>query len=354
MRQGIVAPQTRKAPSLWKVLSGVGILLLAIAALRVYLWQKTVFEQAKSARNARPRIISPVERDRIDEFRGYLGSLSKTDLNSIQQGTAYFQKKLLSLSLRGKDMAYLVFSDFYYRVASEYNEKVMNGAELLQARLTAGNSRGLPNDSYLKHLNDPAVSKGDPQIQVFMELLIKNGFQLVLMNDNYMVRERPGYLYDHFGAVLSDALRRFLELRRDDEAAGVFSTEGALLISYRDLGERVIVWERYLDKYPNSLVGDEAEYYYHTYLDTMLSGTGNPGAGNTGETNAGTGIFDERGVLKPELKRVYYNFKSKYPNTKSGKLIDQFYDLLLRNNFKYFRQVDDFYRQNQVKPGPGE
>ncbi|HEX3046991.1 MAG TPA: hypothetical protein VHY08_19715 [Bacillota bacterium] len=359
MQQGIDSPQTRKAPSLWKVLSGVGILLLAIVALRVYIWQKAVSEQANSLGKERPRFISPAERDRIDKFRGYLNSLSRTDLNSIKQGETYFRRELLSLSPRGKDMAYLVFSDFYYQTSAEYNEKIMSGADLLQARLDVGNSRGLPQASYLKYLNDSTIPKSDPQIQVLMELLFKNGFQLVLMNENYFISERPGYLYDHFGAVLSEALRTFLELRRDDEAADIFSSEGALHFSYRDLGERMIVWERYLDKYPDSLVGDEADYYYHTYLDTMIAGTVNLGNGNTGTANAsmgsaGAGIFDERGVLKPEIKRAYYYFKSKYPNTKSGKLIDQFYDLLLHNNFKYFRQVDDFYRQNQIKSGSGE
>jgi hypothetical protein len=340
--------------SRWKAFGGVGLLLLLIIIFRVYWWQKIIPSQGKSSDGQPQSFISSAERSRIDDFRGFLNSLSKSDLNSIQQGEAYFQAKLLSLPARGKDMAFLAFSDFYYQVAAEYNEKAMRDDELLRARLDAGNSRGSQNEAYLKYLNDPKAVKQDPQIQMFMELLYNNGLQLILTHDGYFISELPGYLADHFGKVLSEALRTFLKLRKDDLRVEIFSADGALLISYRDLGEKVILWERFLDKYPGSLVSDDANYYYQTYLDTLLGGTTDAGMGNEGATglnSSNAGIFDERGILKPQIKRDYYNFKSKYPNTKSGKLIDQFYDILLHNKFKRSRQVEEFYRENQIKAG---
>ena len=135
---------------------------------------------------------------------------------------------------------------------------------------------------------------------------------------------------------MSDALRAYLALRRDELARG-FSDSDSLLIPLREVGERAIRWERYLDQYPASVVSDYADYYYRLYLNTYLTGLQN------------SPVFDRQGALHPELSTVYHDFASRYYDTHAGQIVREFYIILKEADFRWSPRVREFYIRRRVR-----
>jgi hypothetical protein len=256
--------------------------------------------------------------DNLSVIKKQLAKYDTADVNSIHQVLEFVRTRIGVLPQADRDSAFIEFSVFYNTTMNEFNEKQL------------WNNDTLTNKLYADSLGN------DPEVKALKEKLTANGLGLYMTEGNFYVDALPDYLYENFSQYVSPSIKEFLRLRKDELAAG-FSEDAGLVISFEELGERVINWEKFIDKFPDSPFIGGARSFWDLYVSTLLSGMDN------------SRIFNfEDNKLRPEVKQVYNALIDTYPRTRSGKLVAKFYKFLEARSFEYSPAVDEFYRENKI------
>ncbi len=250
-------------------------------------------------------------------YTRYLDALDNENLDAISRGADYFKAHTAQLAVPEIDSACAAFMLFLAATISHHNDLIWEDLDFMEQLHTRG-------------------AGSDPEMQAYLNTLDRNGRSLYTFGRLYYVDQKDDYLYHRFAPYVSRAVRDFLILRRDELAAG-FADDATLLISLTDLGARIIRWEQYLDKHPESVVADFAGYYYQTYLHTLLTGLKN------------TPVFDGNGTIRPLFVTAYDEFSKRYSATRSGELVRQFYDILIQADFKWSPEVKTFYIEHGIQ-----
>jgi hypothetical protein len=255
----------------------------------------------------------------LTNFREYLHKLNKSELASISKASNEFRKNFFAAVPEIKDTAFIEFRSFYYDVINSYYEIFWNNQDLIKKL----------ND----HQND------DLQVQNLKIALNQNGLQLSKTEGGYYIDEKPDFLYNNFKNFVSNSIKEFLLIRSKELEEG-FSEDAKLLISYKSLGDRITIWEKYLNEYPSSPLAAEAKFSYHLYLNTFITGLDNS-------------PVTKEDIFLPEMQSVYLNYIQKNNNSESGKIVEKFYSIISKNNFHLTPTLDDFYTENQIESMKG-
>jgi hypothetical protein len=146
----------------------------------------------------------------------------------------------------------------------------------------------------------------------------------------------PDYFYDSFSNRVSASVKQYLFIRKTELAQG-FTEDTGLLISFDELYKRVKRWEKFLNDYPNTVYRAQAEDNYTTYLETLLTGMDN------------SRIFDfDKNVLLPEVKTIYEKAMTDGPNSKTAKIITDYYNFLGRHDFKENDSIPKFLSEHKL------
>lgn len=148
----------------------------------------------------------------------------------------------------------------------------------------------------IKHqLNYDEIGEG------IVEITTKNDFYYTIFKD-YVTNDYKDYLY-----LISE------------ENKMAYSSDAALIISFKDLGDRIISWENFMTKYPNSkLIPSVKEQYKFYQLDYLF------GQDNTPTVERANDLY-----IYPENIQEFDRFEKKYPKSPTVPLIH-----LFRENFK--------------------
>jgi hypothetical protein len=159
------------------------------------------------------------------------------------------------------------------------------------------------------------------------------GLRLTSSEGSAYPTENTGVLGRTLKPFLTAALRAFLALREHDEAQG-FSDDAALQIPWDSVGERVTAWERLLNAHPAFVAKDEAQWWYDLYLSTYLTGMDN------------SPVFDD--TLAPALRASYQRFVRLHRDTRAGRLVRAYLDVLQSTGFRSAPPVAEFLRANNI------
>lgn len=251
------------------------------------------------------------------EFRQYTDSLDRYDMHSVHKALNNYKLKARSMSQEQKDSAFIYFRDLYYTVVNNSNETFHRDLDLLR-RL-----------SQVELQNDPKVVE-------FNQLLEKSGMEIQPSEGFFSLDEKPRFLYDNFREYVSRPVKEFLRLRMEELEKG-FAEDAALTISFEELGERAIVWERYLSLYNSSPLAQDAGFFYNLYLGTFMTGMDN------------SRVFDPTGNLAPEMKRVYSSFIEKHKGSRSAEITEEFMGILAKNGYRYSPEVEQFFEEYRLE-----
>ncbi len=252
----------------------------------------------------------------VAQWAAYIDSLDKDDLDSFSGAITSFKACCTHLPEAQVDSIFKSFQTFFFATISRHNDLIWEDLDFLE-RL---HSRERPRE---------------PEIEAFLEILEHNGLGLFTLSELYYIDQQAGYLYRHFYPYVSWAVKDYLTLRKVELAAG-FSDDEMLVISYAELGTRIVAWEHYQDKHPGSIMAESAQYYYRVYLSTFLTGLRR------------SPVFGPDGTLDPAVKRVYASFFRRYGTTQATRLVEDFYFLLDDVDFKWSPPIKDFYRRHGI------
>jgi len=176
----------------------------------------------------------------------------------------------------------------------------------------------------------------DPEINEFKKALDMCGLTLLVSEGDYYVDARYDYFSELFKDRVSPALNDFLQIRRKELKEG-FSEDAGLLISFNQLYDRVVTWENFNTKYPDFFDKTDSQFYYKSYLSTLITGLDN------------SQPFDDKtGELIPELKRLYQKIISRDDSLNSTRVIRDYYGFLKASDFKEPKNLDKFLKVNDL------
>ncbi|MEI3789756.1 MULTISPECIES: hypothetical protein [unclassified Chryseobacterium] len=97
------------------------------------------------------------------------------------------------------------------------------------------------------------------------------------------------------------------------EAKENYAADAGLIISWKELGERLIFWENFMKKYPESQLLKTVKKDYNNYLHDYLYGMDNTPTYETAD-----------GKLYEENRNEYKRIIKKYPNSYTAKRVQEF------------------------------
>lgn len=152
--------------------------------------------------------------------------LNQKMLNEIESKKNNIIAKLKSSNQKEADRLF----NQYYNEMSEYFYE--NGNEIL--------NENIRNKSFNKtELNE-----------INNKILNKYGLILEYAGEGtYAVGARPDFYYNIFKDYVSDAYKEYLKITADKNE-GNFADDAGITITFKELADRIIVWENFMKKYP--------------------------------------------------------------------------------------------------------
>ena len=148
---------------------------------------------------------------------------------------------------------------------------------------------------------------------------ILNKYDLELWNIGegmVTIRELPHLYYDLFKDYVTDDYKEYLKIWAKDNEE-LYQADAGLMISFEELGERIITWENFLNKFPNSTLKQRVNDLLNSYREDYILGMDNTPTIDGGYDNIPITIDED-------VKKEYDRFIKKYPNSPTVELIKYF------------------------------
>ena len=130
------------------------------------------------------------------------------------------------------------------------------------------------------------------------------------------IRELPHLYYDMFKDYVTDDYKEYLKIWAKDNEK-LYQADAGLLVSFEEIGERIITWENFLNKYPNSTLKPKVTALLNSYREDYLLGMEN--------TPTRDGGYDGQPfTICEENMKEFNRFMEKYPNSPTVELIKYF------------------------------
>ena len=138
------------------------------------------------------------------------------------------------------------------------------------------------------------------------------------------IRELPNLYYDIFKDYVTDDYKEYLKIWAKDNEK-LYQADAGLLISFEEIGERIITWESFLNEYPDTKLNIKVTALLNSYREDYLLGMDN--------TPTLDGGYDNIPITVDEVaKKEYDRFMKKYPNSPTVELIKYFLENYQNNN----------------------
>ena len=218
--------------------------------------------------------------------------LNQKMLNEIESKKNNIIAKLKSSNQKEADRLF----NQYYNEMSEYFYE--NGNKIL--------NENIRNKSFNKtELN-----------QINNKILNKYGLILEYAGEGtYAVGARPDFYYNIFKDYVSDAYREYLKITADKNE-GNFADDAGITITFKELADRIIVWENFMKKYPvadkdlKKNVKEKVLQYRNAYI---------LGLDNTPTMSSG-----KNSSILEKNNREFNRFIKDYPKSPTAEIIKYF------------------------------
>ena len=127
--------------------------------------------------------------------------------------------------------------------------------------------------------------------------------------------EVPNYYYNIFKDYVTDDYREYLEITYKENEDPYF-TDGSILVSYDNIADRLLTWENFLKKYPNSDLAEIANEKCNIYRRIYILGSD-----NDAPTREGGWENNELFYIPENNLKEFNRFIEKYPDSPTVELV---------------------------------
>ncbi|MNX91667.1 hypothetical protein D3C86_1237650 [compost metagenome] len=253
----------------------------------------------------------------------------KKDSTKVEDSsqTTQVSSDLLEQFSKNKNEVVLKLKTLSKQEANALYEKYFDeNSSLLQQ--IAGKKSGVLDKFY----NEDQANK--KAVKLLGEKLSKHQLQFWEIGEGYVeIEPLHDFYYTIFKDYVTSDYKDYLYLK-SEENKSLYSADAGLVISFKDLGDRVISWENFMNKYPDSkLIASVKEEYKNYQMDYLI------GLDNTPTAERAT---DENYIYQENIQE-FNRFLKKYPKSPTVPLINLFME-----NFKT-ENISDLLRAEQDK-----
>jgi TolA-binding protein len=240
----------------------------------------------------------------------------KKDSAKVEDGakTAQSNSNLLEQFSKNKNEVVLQLKSLPNReAANTLYEKYFEANGTLLQEIAAKESGVLD-----KFYNEDEADK--KAVKLLGERLSKHELEFSEIGEGYVeIDPLHDFYYKIFKDYVTNDYKDYLYLK-SEENKSLYSADAGLVISFKDLGDRIVSWENFMAKYPNSkLIPSVKEQYKNYQMDYLVGQDNTP----TAERSS-----DEK-YIYPENIQEFNRFLKKYPKSPTVPLINLFLE-----NFK--------------------
>ena len=187
-------------------------------------------------------------------------------------------------------------ADELYEQYLERNNIILENLNIEYEKFLSGGINGIYN-------KDIAENFTDEEMKIANKFLNKYNLELwYFARGSYIIREVPDFYYKTFKDYVTDDYKEYLKIASNENEEHYVADSG-LCITLEELGDRIVTWENFLEKYPNSKLNDKVNDTCNSYRRDYILGV--PG-----------GIYDYR-----ESAEEYNRFIKKYPDSPTTELL---------------------------------
>ena len=128
------------------------------------------------------------------------------------------------------------------------------------------------------------------------------------------IMEVPNYYYNIFKDYVTDDYREYLEITYKENEEPYY-TDGSILVPYDKIADRLLTWENFLKKYPNSDLAEIANEKCNIYRRIYILGSDNAPTREGGWEN------NELFYIPENNLKEFNRFMEKYPDSPTVELI---------------------------------
>lgn len=148
------------------------------------------------------------------------------------------------------------------------------------------------------------------------------------------IRTVPKFYREIFGKYVTPDYREYIDLNaKEDEM--LFVSDAGLAVELEEAGRRVINWEKFIEKYPDSKLIKRAKSLYQYYQDAYLFGFDNTPVKD----------YQTREIYKDNLDD-FKSFMAKYPDSPTTRLIQ-----IVINNTDTHEELSKIINKEQENMG---
>ena len=185
-------------------------------------------------------------------------------------------------------------ADKLYEQYLESNNTILENLNIEHDKLLSG---GIYNNE------DTSENFTDEEWKIANKFLNKYDLELwYLARGTCIIKEVPDFYYKTFKDYVTDDYKEYLKITSKENEEHYVADSG-LCITLEELGDRIVTWENFLEKYPNSKLNDKVNNICNSYRRDYILGV--PG-----------GIYDYK-----ESTEEYNRFIKKYPDSPTTELL---------------------------------
>ena len=185
-------------------------------------------------------------------------------------------------------------ADKLYEQYLESNNTILENLNIEHDKLLSG---GIYNNE------DTSENFTDEEWKIANKFLNKYDLELwYLARGTCIIKEVPDFYYKTFKDYVTDDYKEYLKITSKENEEHYVADSG-LCITLEELGDRIVTWENFLEKYPNSKLNDKVNNICNSYRRDYILGV--PG-----------GIYDYK-----ESAEEYNRFIKKYPDSPTTELL---------------------------------
>ena len=185
-------------------------------------------------------------------------------------------------------------ADELYEQYLESNNTILKNLNIEHDKLLSG---GIYNNE------DTSENFTDEEWKIANKFLNKYDLELwYLARGTCIIKEVPDFYYKTFKDYVTDDYKEYLKITSKENEEHYVADSG-LCITLEELGDRIVTWENFLEKYPNSKLNDKVNDICNSYRRDYILGV--PG-----------GIYDYK-----ESAEEYNRFIKKYPDSPTTELL---------------------------------
>lgn len=231
-------------------------------------------------------------------FNDLINTLDNTSIRSIITSKDFITKRLPKES-KLSDNLFFSYKNFHNKICNNSETEI--------------------KEKYSEAIDDMLMYIENEKTKKLTNKLSEIGIY-TSMEEGYMyLKAKEEFSYNLLKTHLSDNLNDYFDIITE-EAKHKFCEDASMYISFDELADRVIKWEKYINQHPKAIQIEKAKDNYNLYLRTLLSGMDN------------TPVFANNKLL-PEVKKTYEDYIKNYPNNKSTQTIKEYYKLLTNSKF---------------------